>query len=135
MKIESGNNHLVLEVSVEEDDTLPSYGDAYVTISVHSNGFSGKNDLWVGAEELQEFCASLVKLEKKRKGEASLSSISPGELNLKIYSVDSLGHLAIKGTTGYEVANIPHSLTFGFEFEPSQLVKAVASPWVKQNAA
>jgi hypothetical protein len=135
MKIESGNNFLELEVSLEEDNTLPSYGDAYITISVHSNGFSGKNDLWVGAEEFQEFCTSLVKLEKERKGEATLNSISPGKLSLKIYSVDSLGHLAISGTTGYEVANIQHSLTFGFEFEPSQLVKAVASPWVKQNAA
>ena len=135
MKIESGNNHLKLEVSLEGDDTLPSYGDAYVIISISSNGFSGKNDLWVSAEGLKEFCTSLVKLERERRGEATLSSISPGELNLKIYSVDSLGHLAVAGTTSYEVANMPHSLTFGFEFEPSQLVKAVASPWVMRNAA
>ncbi|TLS69221.1 hypothetical protein FEF65_01695 [Mariprofundus erugo] len=135
MKIENGNNYLELEVSLEEDETLPSYGDAYVIISVNSNGFSGKNDLWVSAEGLQEFCASLVKLEKERIGEATLSSISPGELDLKIYSVDSLGHLAVAGTTGYEVTNMHHSLTFGFEFEGSQLVKAVALPWVKRNAA
>ena len=135
MKIENGNNYLELEVSLEEDDTLPSYGDAYVIISVSSNGFSGKNDLWVSAEDLKEFCSSLVRLERERRGEATLSSISPGELILKIHSIDSLGHLAIAGTTGYEVTNMQHSLTFGFEFEPSQLTKAVASAWVVRNAA
>jgi hypothetical protein len=135
MKIENGNNYLELEVSLENDDTLPSYGDAYIIITVNSNGFSGKNDLWVGAEELKEFCVSLVRLEKERNGEATLSSMSPGELNLKIYSIDSLGHLAVAGTTGYQVVDIPHSLTFGFEFDPSQLIKAVGLPWVKQNAA
>ena len=134
MKIENGNNFIELEVSIEEDDSLPSKGDAYIIISLNSNGFSGKNDLWVIAEELQEFCTSLVRLEKERKGEATLTSISPGELDLKIHSIDSLGHLAVSGTTGYERDDMQHSVTFGFEFEPTELIKAVATPWVRQNA-
>ena len=135
MKIENGANFLELAVFLEEDESLPSKGDAYVVISVNSNGFSGKNDLWVAAEEFQKFCAALVKLEEERKGEATLTSISPGVLDLKFHSIDSLGHFAVTGTTGHEIDNMQHSVTFGFEFDPAQLVKAVATPWVKQYAA
>lgn len=134
MKIENGENYIDMEVSLEKDDSLPSYGDAHITIAVHSNGFSGRNDVWVMAEEFRKFCISLVRLEKNRKGEAALNSISPGELDLKIYSKDCLGHLAVSVTTGCSVANIHHSVTFGFEFEPAQLVKAIETPWVSQSA-
>lgn len=135
MKIENGDNFIELEVSLEEDDSLPSKGDIYVIISLNSNSFSGKNDLWVMAKDFQSFCAALIKLEKERKGEATLTSISPGELELKFQSIDSLGHLAVSGTTGYEIDNMPHCVTFGFEFDPQELVKAVATPLVKQNSA
>jgi hypothetical protein len=134
MKIENGDNFIELEVSLEEDDSLPSKGDAYAMISVNSNGFSGKNDLWVMAEVLQAFCIALIKLEKERKGEAILTSISPGELFVKIYSIDSLGHMAVSGTTGYQIDNMQHSVTFGFQFDPSQLIKVVADPWVRRGS-
>ena len=139
MKIESGDNFITLNVTLEEDNSLPSHGDALISLSIHSNGYSGHNEVWIGSEELQEFCTSLLKLEKERKGDATLSSISPGELYLKLYSVDSVGHLAISGKTAYEIISsntqILHSVEFGFEFEPSQLVKLINEPWVKQNAA
>jgi hypothetical protein len=57
----------------------------------------------------------------------------------QIFSVDSLGHMGVRGKTGFEVINgtdfFPHSVTFGFEFEPSQLVSAVKVDWVKKNVA
>ena len=135
MRIESNENYIDIEVSLEDDESLPSYGDAYLSIKVHSNGYSGTNDLWVSSNELKDFCISLVKLEKDRKGETNLVSISPNELELKIYSTDSSGHMAVKGTTGYEMANFKHSVAFGFEFDPSQLVRAVNTNWVQQNVA
>ena len=68
-----------------------------------------------------------------------LESISPGELNLHVFSIDSLGHMGIRGKTGYKVFNgsdlFPHSVTLGFELDPSQLVKATKVDWVRKNAA
>jgi hypothetical protein len=123
----------------QENEDLPSKGDAYVTIKLSSNGFSGQNSLWVLSESLFYFCRSLIVLEKTRKGEALLESISPGELNLQIFSIDSLGHMGVRGKTGFNVLNstdlFPHSVTFGFEFDPSQLVKATKVDWVRKNAA
>ena len=135
MKIQSNENYIELDVSLEEDESLPSCGDVYLSISASSHGFSGKNDLWVQAEEFRRFCAELVKLEKERKGEATLKSISPGELYLKVYAIDSLGHIAISGNTGYEIDNIEHNVTFGFQIEPNALEKMVRASWVRETIA
>lgn len=119
------------------DDT-PAEEDAYITIRVQSSGFSGSNDLWVNGADFKSFCRQLVELEKSRKGEARLSSISPDELSLTIKSIDSLGRVAVVGDTGYSVhigqQTDEHRVTFGFEFDPSQLAAAVVTPWVKSGA-
>jgi len=139
IRFDNHNNYFELDLATQEKEDLPSKGDAYVTIKLSSNGFSGQNDLWVLSESLFYFCRSLIALEKTRKGEALVESISPGELNLQIFSIDSLGHMGVRGKTGFKVFNgtdlFPHSVTFGFEFDPSQLVKAAKVDWVRKNAA
>ena len=73
----------------------------------------------------------------KRKGEAVFESLSPGELHLQIFSIDSVGHMGIRGTTGFQVFKgtdlFPHSVTFGFEFDPSQLERAAKVDWIILN--
>ena len=139
IRFDNHNSYFELDLVTQENEDLPSKGDAYVTIKLGSNGFSGQNSLWVLSESLFYFCRSLIALEKIRKGEALLESISPGELNLQIFSIDSLGHMGVRGKTGFNVLNgtdlFPHSVTFGFEFDPSQLVKATKVDWVRKNAA
>ena len=134
-----GENYLELEVLPEEDTSLQSYGDAYVTVEVSSNGFRGHNDLWVSSESLRGFCRALVALEASRRGEAELESISPDELHLKVHSISSRGHVAVSGKTGYliqhESGGFWHAVEFGFEFDPSQLASAVKLPWVARYAA
>lgn len=80
----------------------------------------------------------LVTLEHKRQGEAMLNSISPEELQLAVRSVDSRGHMLVEGFTGYNVMRENchpwHSVHFGFEFEPQQLLRAVNVEWVKSTA-
>ena len=44
-------------------------GDAYVSVVVNSNGFSGSSDLYVLGEELRSFCAGLVAIQRCLKGE------------------------------------------------------------------
>jgi hypothetical protein len=110
----------------QETSELPSKGDAYLTIRVSSEGFTGHNDLWVLSSVFSSFCRTLVELENSRKGEAVLESISPGELRLVVRSLNSRGHMVVEGYTGYNVQrenlSIRHSVQFGFEFDPSQLL-------------
>jgi hypothetical protein len=114
-------------------------GDACFFVAVNSAGFSGANEVWVDSAALQTFCRALVALEKARKGEASLSSISPGELELTIGSVSSLGHLAVSGELGWPVRRehglFDHLVRFGFEFDSGQLSDTTNIAWVRRNAA
>ena len=136
--IKNRENFIEIGITPEEDEALPSYGDAYVTIAVKSNGFSGRNDLWVTADDMKRFCKSLVQLEMSRKGEAVLESVSPGELVMKVYAADELGHMAVSGQTGYlirgEKQEYQHSVEFGFDIDPSELQKAVMTDWVRVYA-
>ena len=88
--------------------------------------------------QLWAFCRSLVSLERDRRGEAVLEAISPDELRIVVRSVDTLGHMAVSGSTGYEVQRENsrwwHAVTFGFDFDPSQLIAAVKVGWVLRNA-
>ncbi len=139
IRFENQENFIELNLAKQETENLPSKGDAYITIKLNSNGYAGQNKLWVSYQSLCNFCDSLIFLEKKRKGEATLKSLSPEELRLQIFSIDSLGHMGVRGSTGFKVFKetdlFPHSVTFGFEFDPSQLSKAVQAEWIKINAA
>jgi hypothetical protein len=139
IKFQDHKNYVEIDIVNQEDGDLPSHGDAYVTIEISSNGFSGHNDLWVSYSSIRSFCKNLIHLEAVRKGETILESISPGELHIKVFSVNSRGHMGILGTTGYSIQNensrFNHSVSFGFEFDPSQLVAAIKVDWVKRNGA
>lgn len=139
IKLIDKNNYVEIDIVNSEDDNLQSHGDAYVTVVISSNGFSGHNDLWVFHSSLQSFCRNLIRLEADRKGEATLESISPDELILKVFSVNSRGHMGVKGITGYSIqcenSSFNHSVSFGFEFDPSQLVDAIHVDWVKRYGA
>ena len=138
LRFENREDFIEIDLAMQEAGDLPSQGDAYLTMRVSSSGFTGHNDLWVLASSLWSFCQALTALESNRRGEALLESISPDELRLIVRSVDSRGHMAVEGSTGYSVQreNIRswHSVQFGFEFDPSQLVKALSEEWVKRNA-
>ena len=87
---------------------------------------------------MKGFCKSLVQLEISRKGEAVLESVSPGELIMKLYASDGLGHMAVSGRTGYRVKGekeeYQHSVEFGFDIDPNELKKAVKTDWVRLYA-
>jgi len=122
--LKNENSLLEIVFDIQEND-LPSNEDVYLSIKVESNGFSGKNDLWVLSAEFESFCHNLKLLEEKRKGAARLTSISPNELDIEVFSVDNLGHMAVEGNTGYTVDNFNHTVTFGFEFDPYYLTESI----------
>jgi hypothetical protein len=138
IRLDSKNDFVELDLATQETTDLPSRGDGHMTVRVSSSGFTGHNDLWVLAAALRSFCQSLVALERDRRGEAVLESISPDELRIVVRSVDSRGHMAVEGSTGHGVQRENsrpwHSVAFGFEFDPSQLERAARVAWVRRNA-
>lgn len=139
LRFSSGDSFLEMEVPLVEDVSVHSVSGAVVVLRVRSNGYSGMNALWVHAPDLKAFASGLVQLERSLRGEARLVSMSPNELELRVYAASSRGRLAVHGTTGQlvqgENKSFWHSVTFGLEFEPGQLSNAISEPWVRQSVA
>ncbi len=90
------------------------------------------NQVWISQEELKEFSSALAQLEQNLKGEAVLTSMSPGELYLKVYAYNGLGRMAIEGETGHLVTgevSFNHSIKFGFTIDPEYLIKLSKIKW------
>ena len=131
-------DYFELDLAKQEGSETPAEGDAYITLKIVSAGFAGHNDLWVDARSLRMFCSDILQLAKKRQGSARIEGISPGELEITVRSIDRSGHMVVEGTAGYQVrrerGRRHHSVTFGFEFDPSQLNDVEKVSWIKQNA-
>ena len=139
LRFSDRDNFLEMEVPLVEDVSVHSVNGAVVVLRVQSHGYSGTNDLWVHAPDLHNFASALVQLEHSLRGEARLVSMSPNELELRVFAASSRGHLAVHGTTGQlvqgENQECWHSVSFGFEFELGQLSAAIAEPWVRRRGA
>jgi hypothetical protein len=138
LRFDDHEDYLEIDLLSQETASLPCRGDSHLAVRVASAGFAGQSHPWVSGAALRSFCTALVALERNRRGEAAIESISAGELALRIRSADACGHMAIEGSTGCHVHR-DHShpwqaVHFGFEFDPSQLAKAVATEWVQSNA-
>lgn len=136
----NGNLMILLtdDTSVLEIDLASWDGDAYVTVRVDSRGYAGANDVYVLDSEFRQFCSNLLKLQETLKGQAVLSSVSPGELEIRLEPFDALGHISVIGKLGYHMftrhSSNWHSVEFGFEFDPQQLDGAARVDWVRKYA-
>lgn len=112
-------------------------GDAYISASVASQGFSGKSDAHVVCQEFKHFCKSLLNLQTSLKGKAEFNSITPNEIKVEIKPSDKLGHMSVSGEIGRYVFTSNnsnwHCVQFEFEIEPQQLDKAVKVDWVNEH--
>ena len=83
MKILSENlaSHLVLEVTTPE----PLYPILRLFVSVDDEGFSGTySEVWVSLDDYEKFLADLRLCEQTRRGNATLSSMSPDKFEVTI---------------------------------------------------
>jgi hypothetical protein len=137
LRLESHEDYIEIDLLSQETADSPGRGDSRLAVLVTSSGFSGRGHPWVTGAALRSFCTALVALEHNRRGEAAMESMSPGEMVLRIGSVDSCGHMAVEGSIGCHVhrdhSNPWHAVHFGFEFDPSQLTTAVATEWVRRR--
>jgi hypothetical protein len=93
MRILSNDNQGLIDIDVREKGP-----DGSVRLSVKGSctGFSGEyTKVWLQPEAIERFEAHLSELERTRQGKAELESISPNEFKLEIFSVDSVGHIAL----------------------------------------
>ena len=118
--------HLELTV-VQVDRGVPGVavaGDVLVGLRVRLRNFAGAAEAWVLRETWSEFLGQLRGLERDRRGEATLQSISPDELRVRLHALDRAGHMAVEGelTSYYGSAHRLEavSLKFGtIEFDPT----------------
>lgn len=103
--------------------------DYQMSVEASSYEYRGVASAYVSAEELSAFKSSLIALEEKRQGKATLASISPGEVDITVCSIDKLGHMGVLGKLQSRVysANgvFNNALQFEFEFDPFSLPRFV----------
>ena len=93
-----------------------------VEVEVRRAGFRGATETWVQREAWMGFAQDLTVLDQRRQGEAQVVSISPGELELVVKSVDRSGHVAVTGKIGVRSFDREVCLAFSpMAFDPSQL--------------
>ena len=95
MKILSENlaSHLVLEVTTPE----PLYPILRLFVSVDDEGFSGTySEVWVSLDDYEKFLADLRLCEQTRRGNATLSSMSPDKFEVTIEQCDGWGHFLLR---------------------------------------
>ena len=114
MILKDGNSSLSIELSGWD-------GDAIVVAAVESQGFSGRADLHVAAQEFRRFCAALVRLAKALNGHAQIISAMPGELEINIGPSNGRGYFAVSGHIGDSRSPFWHAVHFGFEVEYAQI--------------
>ena len=100
MKILSDDHARFIELQLAELCGLP-YPSVRLEVTVSCGDFAGANPkVWVAAKDLQRFLAAFREIERSRKGEALLESMSPGILELRIEPTDSVGHFQLRFTLG-----------------------------------
>jgi hypothetical protein len=115
--IREGLNFIELVPIDRVPDGLPTAGDVQLSVTVQSQGFTGSGSAWIEARKLRAFVSQLRELETSRRGTAEIESMSPGQFRLRLFSTDSLGHMALAG----RISRGEHALDFRFEFDPGLL--------------
>jgi hypothetical protein len=127
MVIQSSHGNGSIGIDLQERESDPQgLGDVKLVVETASEAFGGRASVWVRADALRAFVGQLRQLEAKRLGVATLLSISPGELALRLSSVNARGHMAVTGRLAHhchsgEAGPYLHAVEFGFEFDPASL--------------
>lgn len=113
---------LLLDQDNEWDEVFPSIR---LNINASSQGFSGRTHVYVAVQDYKKFILEMQALEAERQGSAAIGSMSPGEFLLRLYSTDTVGHMAVEfRLMKYLIAgrtHWAHEMAFGFEIDPSLL--------------
>lgn len=96
-------------------------------IEVQLHGFSAQCEAWVERLAVGDFATALKRIEESRRGDALLQGEDPEDLELKVSSLDSVGHMLLEfkvtrlTVVGDKGRPLSIQLTGGFELDPSLL--------------
>lgn len=97
MKIGNKSEYIELKELEKNPKGTPGAGDINLQVNIKLQDFQGSySGVWVESTEMNRFLVELKALEKSRKGNAKISSMSPEEFILEIRSSDNLGHMEIE---------------------------------------
>lgn len=116
---EDSESSLELEIAFADPDP-------HLVVRLTVPGFSASTETYVLESEWNGFLQELRSLEATRQGEAVVESISPGELRLRVKSLDRAGHMGIEGHIGIRGPRNEFRFTFDtLEFDPTRLCSLV----------
>lgn len=105
-----------------ESQFEPGDADLAIAVRVSRDGFVGEIRTWVRRHDWFAFAQALTVLDERLTGDASVASISPGELELTVKALDRQGHLGIEGLIGRREFDREIELRFSaFAFDPGQI--------------
>ncbi|MCA9796941.1 MAG: hypothetical protein KC910_34260, partial [Candidatus Eremiobacteraeota bacterium] len=126
---------------VERLDLAQASGDLRVRIEVRSQGFGGVHTVWLQAGAFDQFLVTLDDLERSRRGEAVLVSLSDEEFRLRLFARDPAGHIQADGYLTQADGRRPKDhwsrIGFALEVEPttlSQLAKDFRAEVLRPSA-
>ena len=101
MLIRDGEQFVEVLLVERTPPSRPGAGDLRLRVSVAFGTFRGESDaVWVEPSAFRDFVSELQVLEARRQGAATLTSMDPGELILKVHSTSRAGHMGISGQLG-----------------------------------
>ena len=101
MLIQDGSTRLEISILEVVPAGRPDVGDVRLSVALAAGTFRGRNDsVWVTRSEWHRFLADLGNLERRRQGQARLTSMSPANLELCVHATDRAGHMAVEGFVG-----------------------------------
>ena len=132
MILADGEGELEITVHEVEPPMSPRAGDFRAIVRVSTRGFDGTNEhVWVAADDFQRFVEAVRVLERDRRGEAQLTSLSPDDLELSIRVRDRAGHVTASGFVGRTSCGssgefVTARVGFSFDVDPTYLPGIVA---------
>jgi hypothetical protein len=143
MVLGDSSAHIELK-AVEVQTAVPGCtagGDVRVVARMRLAAFAGAIETWIKRDAWATFRTQLEALERIRQGEAILESMSPGELRLRIRTLDRLGHMGVEGEflhyfygSGARQPQVVRLQWGALEFDPTLLPRLVAELAVVQSA-
>ncbi len=100
MEVASEGKDARLTVEVTEGEFI-EYPSLNLLVTVSDEGFcEARSYAWVTLKDYKDFVAALRQCEQTRRGHATLSGMSPSELELVVESSDKMGHFCLRYRLG-----------------------------------
>jgi hypothetical protein len=80
---------LELRITYIYGPEFPRWGDLQVEFNASVESFSASGDFWLAWDEFKDFAAALRALSSSRSGNATINSMSPGEMTLSLAMANS----------------------------------------------